>query len=79
MKTFAIDITDEFIEMIVDSLNTLEFNGRLTVELVKTDDEVFKTIFNAWTISHLLAGFVKDVWSDDTFADLDGLLASRNL
>ena len=77
MKT----IPDEIIQRVVDRLNELEFDGRLTVDKVKSDQRIYKIIFNSRTIrGGILRGDyrVDELWNGDFFHELGDLLGDGN-
>ena len=73
-KQIAIDITNQDIETVVKELQSLEFDDRLTVEMVQNNQEIFNAIFNLDTIGGILAGDVFEVWNNDGFANLADLI-----
>ena len=78
MKSNQINISEEVIKSVVDELNRLEFKGKLTVDRVKSDENVFSLIFDEETISELEGGDVFDLWNNDYFHDLAELLGAEN-
>ena len=77
-KSIQINISEETIKSVVDELNRLEFNGKLTVDRVKSDGNVFSLIFNEQTVSDLKRGDVLELWNGDYFYDLSQLLGAEN-
>ena len=78
MKSNQINISEEVIKSVVDELNRLEFKGKLTVDRVKSDENVFSLIFNKRTASVLKGGDVLELWNNDYFHDLAELLGAEN-
>ena len=73
-KQIVIDITDREIATAVEELQSLEFGDRLTVEMVLNSQEIFDAIFNANTIGGLMTGDICELWSNDMFEELTGLI-----
>ena len=70
-------IPDEVIQHVVDVLNRLEFDGKLTVDKVKSDERIKSMIFNPRTIrGGILRGdaWIEELWNGDHFHELAGLL-----
>ena len=77
-KSKQINISEEVIKSVVGELNRLEFKGKLTVDRVKSDENVFSLIFNKQTVSGLKRGDVLELWNGDYFHDLAELLGAEN-
>jgi hypothetical protein len=77
-KSNQINISEETIKSVVNELNRLEFKGNLTVDRVKSDENVFSLIFNKQTVSRLKRGEVLELWNNDYFHDLAELLGAEN-
>ena len=77
-KSNQINISEEVIKSVVDELNRLEFKGNLTVDRVRSDENVFSLIFNKRTASVLKRGDVLELWNGDYFYDLSQLLGAEN-
>ena len=83
-KSNQINISEETIKSVVNELNRLEFDkfsslkGKLTVDRVKSDENVFSLIFNKRTAARLKRGDVLELWNNDYFHDLSELLGAEN-
>jgi hypothetical protein len=72
--THTYEITDDTIQYVVDTLNEFEYKGRLTVEMVKNNRELFEYLFRKDVINDIENGEVLEAWNSDCFCDLENYL-----
>lgn len=73
-KTYTIEISDDLIEDTVRELNELEYDGKLTVELVKSNKELFDYIFRKEVFNDIIDGDILYAWNDDCFCKIKDYL-----
>ena len=72
--THTYDITDDTIQYVVNELNRLEYGGKLTVELVKSNTKLFNYLFRKEVIDDIMDGVIGEAWNSDGFCEIDELI-----
>jgi len=65
--THTYEISDDLIKYVVDELNELEFDGRLTVEKIKNNRMAFEYIFRKDNLRDIEDGNIFEAWNADQF------------
>ena len=74
-KKVCFEISEELIREVVNELNELEYDGKLSYELVVNNDKLFNYIFRREVISYLYD--IEECWNEDMFCDIKDIIEEQ--